>query len=95
MAGAYWSIRPPGVEAVPGEVVAEPAPSFAELRARQRLARVVEAKLAEGFEVESREETQVLLVKHPRRWLGVTLAGGTTRLLVSLDQRGYPTVHAA
>ena len=53
MAGAYWSIRPPGVEAAPSEVVVEPAPSFAELRARQRLARVVEAKLAEGFEVES------------------------------------------
>ena len=94
MAGAYWTIRPPGAQAPPGEHAVEAPPSSADLRAQERLTRAVAAKLAEGFEIESRGETQVVLVKHPKRWLGVAIAGGTTRVLVSLDQRGYPTVDA-
>jgi hypothetical protein len=89
MAGTYWSIRPPGEPAV------EPEPSSADVRAQERLTRAVEAKLAEGFEIESRSDTQVVLVKHPKRWLGVELPGATTRALVALDQSGHPTVHTA
>ena len=87
MADAHWTIRPPGEQA------AEPT-SSADLRAQERLTRAVAAKLAEGFEIESRSDTQVALVKRPKRLLGVTMPGGTARALVSLDPRGQPSVHS-
>ena len=89
MAGGIWTIRPPGEQAV------EPAPRSVHREARVRLLQAVEAKVAQGFQVESQDELQAVLVKGPRRCLGITLPGGTTRATVSLDQRGYPTVHTS
>ena len=89
MAGAYWTIRPPGEQAV------EPAPRLVHREVQERLTRAVGEKLAQGFEIESQSDTQAVLVKGPRRWLGITLLGATRRATVSLDQRGYPTVHTS
>lgn len=86
MAGAYWTIRPPGEQAT------EPEPGSADLRGQERLARAVALKIAEGFEVESRSDTQVVLVKHPKRIFGVALPGVASRARISLDQRGQATV---
>ena len=86
MAGAFWGIRPPGQE--PAEHVLQPVRP----EARERLQRAVEEKLAEGFQLESQDDREVVLVRMPRRYLGVTMPGSETRAVVSLDERGYPTV---
>jgi hypothetical protein len=85
-AGRFWTIRPPGEQAV------EPAPAPVSRDAHRRLMGAVEAKLAQGFQIESQADKYVVLVKRPRRCLGVTLPGGAARVVVSLDQRGHPTV---
>jgi hypothetical protein len=89
MAEAHWGIRPPGEQ--PVEVAQEPV----HREARERLKRAVQAKLAQGFEIESQGDSQAVLVKGPRRCLGITLPGATTREIVSLDERGYPTVRTS
>lgn len=87
MAEPLWSLRPPR------EQVAEDAPKSVHRSAQMRLARTVEGKLTQGYQIESQSDTQAVLVKGPRRWLGITLPGRTTRAIVSLDQRGYPTIN--
>ena len=93
MAGTYWTIRPPGAQAPVAEEAVESELSSADVRARERLTRAVAVKLAEGFQIESQSDTQVALVKPPKRWLGVTMPGGARRAVVSLDTRGFPNVH--
>jgi hypothetical protein len=89
MAGAYWGICPPGEQ--PVEAVQEPV----HREAHERLMRAVEAQRGQGFEIESQGDSQAVLVKGPRRCLGITLPGATTREIVSLDERGYPTVRTS
>ena len=89
MAGAFWGIRPPD------EQLQEDDPRPVHREAHERLARAVEAKLAEGFEIESQDDKHAVLVKAPRKYLGVTMPGPAIRAVVSIDDRGHPTVRVA
>jgi hypothetical protein len=80
MAEPQWSIRSPGERAL------EPAEKSTRDREQERFEREVEEKLAEGFEIESQSDTKIVLVKPPRRVLGLTLPGGPTRAVVSTGQ---------
>jgi hypothetical protein len=80
MANAQWNIRSPGEQA------AKPAPKSADREAQERFERQVQEKLAEGYRIESRSDTKVVLVEEPRRWLGITLPGKPSRVAVTLDQ---------
>lgn len=89
MAENLWGIRPPGQQAE------KPASVPVDRKARERLMAAVEAKVAQGFQVESQKERYAVLVKRPRRYLGISLPSRPTRVIVSLDQRGYPTDRAS
>lgn len=80
MANAQWNIRSPG------EVAAESAPKSADREAHDRFERKVQEKLAQGFHIESRSDTKVVLVEKPRTLLGITLPGKPARVAVTLDQ---------
>jgi hypothetical protein len=80
MANAQWSIRSPG------EQVLERAPKSTRGEAQERFERQVQARLAEGYQIESQSDTKVVLVEGPRRWLGFTLPGEPARVTVLLDQ---------
>lgn len=77
MAEPQWSIRSPG------EQTLEPAEKSSPDKERERFEREVEEKLAEGFQIESQSDSKIVLVKPPRRVLGLTLPGGPTRAVVS------------
>ena len=87
MPDALWSLRPPG------EHTSSPPPRQTSARAQERLAQAIREKLLQGYRLESQSETQAVLVKPPRRWLGITAQRAETREIVSIDRRGYPTVH--
>jgi hypothetical protein len=86
MPDAHWTLRPPG------EPTSGPLPQPTSARAKERLAQAIREKLAQGYRLESHSETQAVLVKPPRRWLGITGQRAETREIVSIDRRGYPTV---
>lgn len=67
--------------------VFEDQPVKATLVARtQELARSLQLKLAQGYRVESRDETQaVLMIKGRKRWFR---ASANSRQLVSVDEFG-------
>lgn len=87
MAEAHWSLRPPGEQA------SRPAPKPVNPKTQERLARTIQEKVAQGYRIESQTDTRAVLVKPPRRWLGITAPGPETREVVSIDHRGHPTVH--
>ena len=64
-----------------------PAPAVGELR-REELTRTLEAKRAQGFEVESETDTAaVLVMKGRRRWFGLSNSP-SVRYEVTLDEDG-------
>jgi hypothetical protein len=57
-------------------------------RRRQELARMLQTKLAQGFEIESESETKaVLVMKGRRKWFGLS-NGARVRYEVTVDERG-------
>ena len=86
MAEAHWSLRPPREQASS----LEPRP--VNPKAEERLARTIQEKVAQGYRIESQTDTRAVLVKPPRRWLGITTPGPAMREVISIDRRGYPTV---
>jgi hypothetical protein len=58
---------------------------------KQELARTLDTKLAQGFEIESESDTKaVLVMKGRRRWLGLSNAA-SVRYEVTIDERGRAT----
>jgi hypothetical protein len=69
-------------------VRARPVPAAAR---KQELARTLQRKLAEGFEIESESETHAtLVIKGRRRWFGLSNAP-SVRYEVTVDDRGQAT----
>jgi len=60
-------------------------------RMQERLARTIQAKLAQGYRIEDQGESQAVLVMNSRRWFGL-FGGGQTRELATINQWGYPSV---
>jgi hypothetical protein len=55
---------------------------------KQELARTLEGKLAQGYRIESRDETSaVLSIKGRSRWFGLAHGAGA-RYEVTIDERG-------
>jgi hypothetical protein len=70
-----------------------PAPSPLETSdaRKQGLARTLQRKRSEGFEIESQTDTQaVLVMKGRRRWFGLTNAA-SVRYEVTVDEAGSAT----
>jgi hypothetical protein len=86
MGEIHWTIRPPRQQ--PADSSGAPV----DVKARERLRRAVEAKVAEGFQIESRADRYAVMVKPPRPLLGITLPGRTTRITILLDNHGHPAV---
>jgi hypothetical protein len=54
-----------------------------------RLAHAIAGKVAAGFRIESQSDLQALLVRDPRRRLGIMRLGGERRELLSINQWGH------
>lgn len=89
MSEIHWTIRPPRQQQVGSSEVP------VDVKTRERLRRAIEAKVAEGFQIESRADKYAVLVKPPRRLFGITLPGPATRVTISLDKRGHPAVRSS
>jgi len=70
---------------------ASTTPSVLDARMQERLARTIQAKLAQGYRIEDQGEPQAVLVTNSRRWFGL-FGGGQTRELATINQWGYPSV---
>ena len=57
-----------------------------------RLMQAIDVKLAQGYRIESQSDLQALLVKDPRRRLGIMRRGREKRELVSINQWGHPRI---
>jgi hypothetical protein len=58
---------------------------------KQELARTLDRKLAQGFEIESESDTKaVLVMKGRRRWLGLSNAA-SVRYEIAVDEGGRAT----
>jgi hypothetical protein len=58
---------------------------------KQELARTLDTKLAQGYQIESQEGTNAVLLRPGRRhWFGLR-PGLTVRCLISVDERGHAT----
>jgi hypothetical protein len=74
------------------ETAAEPVTRTGEAKEQARLAQAIEAKVAQGYRIESRTDLQALVVKGPRRRLGIMRRGGEKRELVSINEWGHPKI---
>jgi hypothetical protein len=74
------------------ETAADPVTRANAAKERARLVGTIETKVAQGYRIESQSDYQVLLVKDPRRRLGIMRRGGEKRELVSINQWGYPKI---
>jgi hypothetical protein len=60
-------------------------------KARAALGRTIEAKVAQGYRIESQTPEQAVLVRTSRRWFGL-FGGGETREAASINQWGHPSI---
>ena len=73
-------------------VAAAPVARPFDAKEQARLERMIETKVAQGYRIESQDDQQALLVRDPRRRLGIGRSGRETRELVSINQWGYPRI---
>jgi len=81
----------PPVRPTEGEA-GEPVRCPGDAKEQGRLVRTIEAKVAQGYRIESQSDVQALLVREPRRRLGIMRRSNEKRELVSINQWGYPKI---
>ena len=66
------------------------APTVATLDSRkQKLGRMLEAKVEQGYQIESQSDTEaVLFTRGHRSWFGLFGGGAGARLIISVDEDG-------
>ena len=66
------------------------APTVATLDARkQKLGQMLEAKLEQGYQIESQSDTEaVLFTRGHRSWFGLFGSGEGARMMISVDEQG-------
>jgi len=74
------------------EMAAEPAPRMVEAKAQGRLAQAIEAKVAQGYRIESHTDLQAVLVKDSGRRLGIMRRRPERPELVSVNEWGHPKI---
>ena len=74
------------------QAAAEPAMRPVDATEQARLVRTIEAKVAQGYRIESQSDLQALVVKDPRRRLGIMRVGRERRELVSINEWGHPRI---
>jgi len=60
---------------------------------KEKLAQMLEAKLGQGYQIESQRDTEaILFTRSRRRWFGLFAGhGDSPRLLISVDEQGRAT----
>ncbi len=74
------------------ETEAEPTTRTVGAKEEARLRQAIDVKLAQGYRIESQSDLQALLVKDPKRRLGIMRRGREKRELVSINQWGHPRI---
>jgi hypothetical protein len=74
------------------EALAASVPALTDAR-KEKLAQMLEAKLGQGYQIESQRGTEaILLTRGRRRWFGLFAGRGEgARLLISVDEQGRAT----
>jgi hypothetical protein len=71
------------------QTAAEERTSTVDAKEHGRLIQAIDAKVAQGYQIESQTDLQALLVKSAKRRLGIGRRGREKRELVSINEWGH------